>query len=126
MIDCYKNIEDLTSAIDGIIGTLDEPIILGETFNVRPKDYKTLLDIYGLDKDGLIDTPWGTVVSMQNVFEAGNAIWVDVARVTKRGKDYLVKYGGWSYPSGAFELIGVSTKNIHGDIKNLRELKEYT
>lgn len=91
----------------------------------QPKPYMELVEMFGLTGDNFIDTPWTTIPEMQRVLVTRNTVLLSIPRskssIRFRDKtQYLVSCGGWSYPSGAFEIIDQSSTKLN---KNLEELK---
>lgn len=120
MINEYKNINStcFTKYIE--VHGLENELV---TVEVKP--YDELLSIFGLDSDGYIHTPWTTVREMQRVFERGGNVCINVpqknkgnTRTTDDRLDYRVAYGGWGYPSSAFNVIDSAVK-MNAPIKAL-------
>lgn len=122
----FQEIMDLTKHID----SKEYPV--GSLIVIKPKPYMELIKLFGTDNEGFIDTPWTTVITMEVLFKNGNTIQVSVPNYKSRNtlrtdwknqRHYLVNYGGWSYPSGAFNLINAGAL-IRGKKHKIPIIKE--
>lgn len=95
------------------------------TCKVRPKPYDELVRIFGKDADDRINTPWGTIATMEDIFITRPEVFIhidsmDILGISIDGTShYLMQCNGWSYPSGAFEVID---KDFKGTISNIKGL----